>query len=197
MLSRLSNKMFDSACQSGLICQTDKEIYQYGFEVTLLKCVHVVTMLLIGAIFRMLPEAGLFIIAYSSLRIYAGGFHAKTKIRCFIISCFMMIVVLLITKYYPHQLNSSFFSCVTLISIIIILWLSPVENVNKELDIPEKKHYKKRVYMIGSLHLLVLAILTFTGQTQCLIILCLSEVVLSIMLIFGKLQLTALSRRDD
>lgn len=184
---RPSRKLFDLASQSGLISHSDKEIYQFGFEVTLLKCAHIITMLLIGLAFHMLAEAVLFLVAYSSLRIYAGGYHSKSKIRCYIISCLMMSTVLFIAKH-QQQLNPLFFLSAAFVSMCIIILLSPVENKNNPLDDTEKTHYKKRTYIIGLVQFLFLVLFFFLRLYTYLIILCLSICILSLMLIIGYFQ---------
>ena len=183
---RLSRNLIDLACQSGLISQSDKEIYQFGFEVTLLKCAHIITMLLIGLAFHMLVEAALFLVAYSSLRIYAGGYHSKSRLRCYIISCFMMCAVLLIAK--QQQFNPTLFLCAAFVSMCIIFLLSPVENRNNPLDDTERKHYKKRTYIIGFVQLFFLVLFFFLGLYTYLIILSLSIFALSLMIIIGYSQ---------
>lgn len=189
MFAQINNKIVDSACQSGLINQSDKVIYQFGIEATLLKCVHVITMLLIGAAFGMPLESITFLVTYSSLRIYAGGFHAKSRFRCFLISCAMTTGVLLTVKYFSSGIGFQFAVPVALAAMGLILSLSPVATVNKPLDETEVRHYKKQVQLILCFHLLFLAIFLFAGLYKYFLLVCFSEVMLAAMLIIGYIQL--------
>ena len=46
----------------------------------------------------MLFETIIFIITYIPIRIYAGGYHARTQTKCYIFSVFMLILALYIIK---------------------------------------------------------------------------------------------------
>lgn len=196
MLDSISSRLAELAYQSGLINQTEKEIYRFGFETALLKCVHIIAMLLIGAAFKMPLEAVTFIAVYSSLRIYAGGFHAKSRLGCFLISCVMMTGVLFIVKYYQsYGIRTLFVLSAMSIATAVILFLSPVAAVNKPLDQIEIKHYKKRVYIVTCFHLMLLAVFYFRGLYSYSLIVCLSEISLTIMLIMGNFQLRTIKGR--
>lgn len=83
----------------------------------------------------MVPEGIIFTAAYIPIRIYSGGYHAKTPQRCWLFSAIMLLMVLCIIKYTPN--NPAFFWIYTVLSLVscVIIWiLSPVEDKNKTLD---------------------------------------------------------------
>lgn len=129
--------------KSKAIDGADREIYEYGLELlisTIMELLAVITVsLLIGRFF----ETVLFLIPFCFLRTYAGGFHAKTHLRCFLtlasvyavfISCF------LISNINAVKLLTVAF---TLFSTIVIIFYSPVESENKPLGTEEKLRYRK------------------------------------------------------
>lgn len=82
------------------------------------------------------------------LRRYAGGFHAKTPVRCYIYSSTMVLLALLVLK---HMFNSICISiCMFGVGIFIIFLYSPVEDKNKPLNAIERLVYQKkaRLYLI-------------------------------------------------
>ena len=58
-------------------------------------------MIIIGLLFNMICESIIFMVSYSILRIYAGGYHASTPIRCYLFSIVMIVAVLLLMKSIP------------------------------------------------------------------------------------------------
>ena len=56
--------------------------------------INISSALIIGLIFGKFFEAAVFIVAYCSLRSFAGGYHAKTPLRCYVFSVIMLIIVL-------------------------------------------------------------------------------------------------------
>lgn len=194
MLDGITENITNTLCKSGLIQNVDREIYRFGIETALLKSLHLFTMLIIGFAFRMPLEAILFVIAYSSIRIYAGGFHAKTKVQCYILSCLMITGALLFDSYLPQKFMNQLSWALTIVSICLILWLSPVANINKPLDQAEICHYKKCVVIIVFIHVVALLVFSIANLYRFQLIISISECFLAAMLVIGKLQLDHLMK---
>lgn len=184
--------MTDALCESNLISKDDRVIYRYGIEIALLKCIHIVTMLVIGLALGLFLETAVFIVSYSVLRIYAGGFHAKTKTGCYIISWIMIIVVLSAVKFCPVLIARQGSLIGFIVSAIIILYLSPMDNPNKPLDALETKYYKKAVRIILACESVVFLLFFFLDIPRFLLIICISLMSVSVMLLLRKAQMKLL-----
>lgn len=60
--------------------------------------------LIFGLILGMFFERIIFLVTYIPLRSFAGGYHAKTPVRCYFASLFLIFAVLLFCKYVPYNL---------------------------------------------------------------------------------------------
>ena len=129
-----------------VINNEDKALYSYGFKQGFLLFLNMITVIIIGVIFNMIWQSVIFMIAYSCLRVYAGGYHANTELSCYIFSLIMIIAVL----WLINRILWNTFIClsITVISDLIILLLAPVEDANKPLDHKEIEIFKKRTYII-------------------------------------------------
>jgi len=187
MLNKLINKIVESLVKSGLIRREDKEIYLFGTETALLKIAHYSTMIIIGICFGMILQTIIFIIAYTALREYSGGYHASTRIRCYIISLLVMIFTLLFIKLCPIKIMLwiSFFSLI--FSYVLIFLMAPVENLNKPLDTEEQNRYRMIARIIATAEVSISFFLIFVNLQLSLTI-ALSLFFTSIMLIFGKIK---------
>ena len=174
--------------KSGLITYDNKEIYEFGIEATLLKFIHVLTMIIVGIFFGLVPQTILFIICYSAIRTYAGGIHAKTRVGCFIISLLMIILVLGIVKICPSEIIKPLSLILMLFSVVIILWLAPEDNPNKPLDADEIKHYKKIVNRLIIIEITGFIILWIANLQIYSLVISLSSISVSITLILRQLQ---------
>lgn len=127
----------------------DVEIYQFGLECMLLKLVHVASYLFIGIcmgeLLSLLVSGSILI----PLRRKVGGFHAKTRIGCYIFSCCVVFLLCLLNKVVITYVAGIIGM---VIADILILLFAPVENENRMLDLDEKILFRKQA--IG---LLVLA----------------------------------------
>lgn len=126
----------------------DKEkIELYGFAIYILfsSILHIVSMLVVGWLFDMMVESILFYASFIVIRKFAGGYHAKTPMRCYWFSIITIMVSLLLLKCLT-MLNIIYlyylFISVALIALITIAIISPLDNENKTISYKEKKVYK-------------------------------------------------------
>ncbi|WP_312693504.1 accessory gene regulator ArgB-like protein [Caproiciproducens sp.] len=186
LLNNFSNWIIKASSKGGLIAEKDEEIYLFGIETALLKLIHFSTMLIIGLCAGKLLETFVFIVSYSTLRVYAGGYHAKTRLRCYGISWLLILFVLLFTEFCPNQIAFVVSILVSLPSYFIIFLLAPVDNINKPLDDTEIHHYKIKARIVLSVELIISMIFLFTYLIQISLIVSLSIFSVAIMLVVGK-----------
>lgn len=88
-------------------------------------------------------------IMYTTLRCYAGGYHASNEKKCRWLSWFSMIICLVfINSDYLNNIRYTIFHLLTFLSSISIIVLSPVESINKPLIKREKEVFNKRSNII-------------------------------------------------
>jgi accessory gene regulator B len=144
------------------IIESDKQqIYSYGIRQGILIIINIATVVLVGIVLDMLPESMVFLATYMLIRTYAGGYHAKSQLGCYIFSTVAMTVILLGIKHIT-------FSCfiyliAALISATIIYVLSPIENINKPLSQKEKTLYGKKSRTLVSIFTTISLIMWFVG----------------------------------
>lgn len=187
MLKQTTQKLVDVMYESGLITQDDIEIYRFGIETALFKLIHYIILLLVGLFFGMVLQAIIFTLSFSILREYAGGYHAKSRFRCYCISVFMITSVLLVSKLCPTQIMFwiSTFTCIP--TFMIIFFLAPVENINKPLDNLEIEHYKKATRIILLIEE-VIALVFLLVNIQLFTIVNISLIYVSILLVWGRIK---------
>jgi hypothetical protein ELI_4364 len=180
----LSQKISAFVCGNSCSDEDEQSIIEFGIGILLSKILNLVTEIIVGCLFSMLAETIIFLIAFSSIRSYAGGFHMSSSGKCYVSSTVTMIIALLIIKY----VDSSIVNCIfILFGAILCMAFAPVESQNKPLDITEKIVYRKRVMVI----LFLILILSAFSLHINMIFRTLSVVLLieGIMLILGKITL--------
>lgn len=187
MLNMISTRIVDSIQKNGLIPKQEAEIYVFGFQTIFLKMLHIATMFLIGLSFHKAQETIVFIVLYSLIRIYAGGFHASSKVCCYLIS-FVIIVGLLSIISNTHP-NAHIQIIGTLISSILISFIAPLGSDNKPLDYLEVKRYKSRVRIILISYIAIAILMYYFKFYDDLLVLSLSLYIELIMLIIRKFQI--------
>ena len=157
MIHRTSKMIANYLFSIGIIDKKDIEIYIYGYETILSGIIDFCISLIFGLIFNRLKNVLIFFIMFITVRIYTGGYHSETYLKCkFLFSLIILSVLGLL------NINIPFYLIVIILSLflITIFYLAPIENEKKPLTMKEKKKYR-RISMINSVIWSVSAIIFY------------------------------------
>lgn len=176
-------KITENLAANGIIAYEDKDLYTYGFKQGSLILLNIITTIIIGLIFNVLWQCIVFLLAYVPLRSYAGGYHARTQLRCYLFSIILMIIVSFIIKYVPW--NELSIMVLTLVSSGVILKLAPIADANKPFDIKEEQVYKVKSRLILLFEVFLICVFVKLSYIQISICIMISLTALSIMLLIS------------
>lgn len=159
---------------------------EYGLYILSSKIIFTVAIVIVGIVFGELVSILLFTLFYTPLRSYAGGIHAGTPSRCFVLSLVMLTLVAAVNKYVFIPQYISYI--VLTLSFVAVIILSPVETPNKPLDETEKKVYGRKTKIIALIEAVVGVICEVLSYETVLNNLMFAFFVISIMLVLGKLE---------
>lgn len=146
----------DQLVHEGIISAEDSPLYAYGFKQGLMLLLNIATTFIIGALMDSLWPALIFFLCYPPLRSMAGGYHARTQIRCYLLGIGLTVIVFAMIQWIPWTPIS--IVLITAVASLIIWSLAPVADTNKPLDELEITVYRKRARRILMVQWLVLAI---------------------------------------
>lgn len=181
----LSKKISAFVCGTDCGEEDERSVIEFGIGILLSKMLNLITEIIIGCLFSMLLETVIFLLAFSFLRSYAGGYHASSSLKCYVSSSAIMAVSLLIIRYADMPIANIVFA---LFGTVICLIFAPVESQNKPLDEIEKAVYRKRALIVLFLILLVMICSYFLHINFIFTTLSVVLLIEGIMLIFGKIQ---------
>ena len=84
-----------------------------------------------------------YLICIVPIRMYTGGYHAKTYFKCNVVFGLLFFLNILMFQYIVENELEIQLCITTLLSFYIIERFAPVENENKKLTSRQKKKYKK------------------------------------------------------
>lgn len=141
MFVKISDNIVKWMLSNHIIEEKKAVICRWGISHILDTAFNIITFLIIGILFKMSFETIIFTIGYIPLRIYAGGYHAKTPFRCWCLSNIILAVSLVIVQ--NAEKCYIVFGILSLISVVVLIILMPVEDLHKHLDQNDRKKYKK------------------------------------------------------
>jgi accessory gene regulator B len=139
----------------------------------------------IGLALSFLAESMVFLATYMLIRTYAGGYHAKTQLGCYIFSTVAVTVILLGIK---HIIFSCFIYLIAaLISATVIYVLSPIENINKPLSQKEKILYGKKSKTLVGIFTTLSFIMWFTRAKSMAKSIVMAMLLVGVLMILEKI----------
>lgn len=194
-LRSISEKLTVSLVESSIIDSEDEELYQYGILQGFRIILNLVSALIIGLAFGKLPEIVLFMTAYIPLRSYAGGFHAKTPLRCYVLSVAMLCVISM--GLQKIIFSDTILYIISFAAAAVVLIVSPIEDKNKPLDADEIRVFKKRARMILAVEFLLCIVLGLVKFRSMFTVMVYELVCMSIMLLAGTFKNSRLKNHRE
>lgn len=161
-------------------------ICRWGISHILDTVFNIATFLIIGILFKMPIETIIFTLGYIPLRIYAGGYHAKTPFRCWGLSNIILAVSLVIVQ--NAKKCYIVFGVLSLIAIVVLIVFMPVEDLHKPLDQNDRKKYKKRGVAILVIEICISVVFILLHHNKISLVLSSVWVLLSVMLVLGVIK---------
>lgn len=184
MLTYYAIKLTNQIYKHCSLSSEKRSIYVYGFELFLSTMLSVVSVLLF-ALFFSAPETGLiFLFVFMGLRLFSGGYHAKTYGHCFILTNAIFLLVLFCSWELVRAATETAAVIIaiilTFLSYLIIFTLAPIRNKNHPLS--EERYARNKIIarIVVSAYSIVFIMLMFIN-------------ILSLNLIAGTFTLTAVA----
>ena len=153
--------------EKNYIDHSKAKILAYGYNAFLNTITGLLTALVAGLVFGCLPEALLYGICFTVLRINTGGFHFKSAFICFLFSTIVDFVAVYVISV-AGRLAAPVLLAIFISSLLIIWFLAPVSTGNKALDEIEVKVYRKRARIIVTIYGLVALVLLIADMSSYL-----------------------------
>lgn len=128
--------------------EADRRILSYGLYTGLETLLIISISLLFGLFFGHLGELCVFLVAFTPLRKFAGGYHSKHAGRCFIFSIGAVLVFLTCIRYVSESKLLWISLIVWFVSSFFLSLYMPVESQSKPLDSKEKVYFRRKSLLI-------------------------------------------------
>lgn len=190
-MEKFSSKLIEFFVSNDLIKNEDKEIYEYAVNIILSSLIHIATVMIIGLCFNLFIESLVFYFSFIAIRKFAGGYYAKTPVRCYAFSVISSIIVLCLIKLS----NSACFIftyvliVLELFSVVLILLISPLDTENNPLNSREKKSYKMLAALISTCIFTISTLCVFTGYRNIGLSMICAIIMSAIVLLMRKFQI--------
>lgn len=161
MVESVSKTILDILIKNNAVTKDDRAIVLFGIEQGLRSVMEVIVMLITAALMNLFWQSVIILISFIPVRIYAGGYHAKTPMQCAVKSWMLLTAVLLWMKYIPGNV-------IIQISLFIVtgIWMiifCPIQDIHKLLRENEKSKYRFKAFRNYFINICVFCMGYITG----------------------------------
>lgn len=187
MISNLSKIIFNSLFIEKTDTQEDVDVYQFALFIIISNTIYFFISLIVGILFSSIIEMILFYFSFLFLRVFSGGYHSKSEIKCELLSTVCIFLTgLIIWSSKSIILIRLILVLTSFLSCCMNFIFSPVEAEEKPLTKEERKKYR-RISLSINFTIILVIIITYIYKlkfiyTPC----CLSLILESILLLIGK-----------
>lgn len=148
----IKEKFVNAIAQSINLSKEDTVILNYGLKKIALLIEDAIFTIVLGGFLGISALSIVFQISFMLLRMYGGGYHSETELKCKIHSAIVTTVSLLSIRVLADKSWWSF--PLFILAGIAVMMLSPVEAKNKPLSEKERKiNHWKTIYIVIMLNL--------------------------------------------
>ncbi len=153
MIDYLSNLVLDKFNKQNIIQKEDEQVYYYGLQLLIATLIKAIVFILVASLLGFVSETVVFLVFYSSLRVQAGGFHASSAFKCFILTVILVSISIAIAYLVPYNFASKMQLTMLVVAILLVYLYAPVDTENKPLSKKEVLIYRRRsmiAVLVGS-----------------------------------------------
>ncbi len=169
-MKKIAMSLMNHIYKQGFIEKGELDTYVYGMDIFLSSLIEVASIIAISLIFNNFIETVLFFMAFIPLRIFAGGYHADTRLRCYLISLVVYSVFTLVLSLLHQSTYTIIVVIGIVISIITILLFAPVIHQNKKVNNYEIRNYRKFSIVICCVQCVIYLIFTLLSKINIYLI---------------------------
>lgn len=147
MLRRIAEDLSLMMISNKIIKIEEREFYIFGIELFMCNLFIALAITLLAFLTNMVLVSVIYAVAFCSLRVYAGGHHCKTYLRCFCTSVGIYICMIATNLAFLQQkgiLTLLLFA----ISLPVILIFAPVESADNPFSEAQDKLRCRRIVLV-------------------------------------------------
>ena len=151
------------------IKEEDWDLYYLGIEVIVTTALTSLMIMALGIALRNFWGSVVFLLCFMSIRGYCGGYHAKTRVRCFFVSILCYLLSFGMMKgllFLPEIAQNILITIGVATAFIHFAKLAPVENPNKRIREEMKEQNKIMSFAMLVVWYLVCSVFVFAGTYE-------------------------------
>ncbi|HBR02726.1 MAG TPA: hypothetical protein DD738_08950 [Ruminiclostridium sp.] len=189
VLQQFAVSLTNSLLKQDIVKEEDREIYVYGFEAMLSTVVNTVIVIAIGIFAGLLSQTLVFLISFAVLRVFCGGYHAKTHFGCIFTFLVLYGLAMVSAAFIPLQYAAALSCFIGAVSTLFIFKYAPIEHKNRPILDNEfaSFHRISRITAVVEFIIVMIISLFFPGLIKFALIIATAMLCVVFIMAFAKI----------
>ena len=177
-----------------IVSEEQMEICEYGLELIASGILNIIILVICSFCLHEEKFIVLYFLGFIPLRLFAGGYHADNHFNC----CIIFAGIYLISVFLRYIAEPPLVLCFIVVETLLILLLSPVESVNKQITSKRRRISRNRSIWILLANVVVCIVFLWVQPNNSYIeYYLISGFLASSTMIAGKIKLHFASRKKE
>lgn len=192
----VAEKITDRLEKQGLVESDQSEVYVYGMTLMISSTATLLATLLLGFVFHVINSVLVFLLFFVPVRIFSGGYHSSSYLRCFLTFMLMQGSFIVIQRNLPERAVLPSILITSLISLFLIFKFSPVSHPNAPIRESDWLRFKRLsriicIIELSSIYLILIFARENIGIYKLLLSAAVGLLYASILIFVGWIQILA------
>lgn len=126
---QISRKICTVLTDNHIISPEENKFYLYCFDFVLDNILFNASIFLIGVLLNVPLQSALYLITMIPVKMFAGGAHASSRMKCSMVSFSVFLMILFLTGQFAATTPQGMIHLIFFLSIFLILYMAPVGTV--------------------------------------------------------------------
>lgn len=160
MITKIANKLTIFLFNREIISREDIPIYIYGYEALIASMVNFLLIVSLGIIFHQGWQSIVFFVVFALTRVYSGGYHAQSYMKCNLILAAVYIISIIIIEAIVYSESDYTIVVFVLFYLSVILRFAPVPNSKKQISKAEGVKFREKILLLSAVWTILIIILS-------------------------------------
>ncbi len=178
---QISRKICTVLTDNHIISPEENKFYLYCFDFILDNILFNASIFLIGVLLNVPLQSALYLITMIPVKMFAGGAHASSRMKCSMVSFSVFLMILFLTGQFAATTPQGMIHLIFFLSIFLILYMAPVGTRNKRIPAVQRGRYKQKCLLCCLFVIAIYAILQYykCRESYFLVSICMMAVALN------------------
>jgi len=169
-------------------------VYIYGFEITISSLAVMLSVFILSCLCGAVYTSFTFSLIFVSIRLFSGGYHAKTYGRCFILSNAVYLICFDAARLIQTLRIEFLCPFLVLSSMAVVFMLTPIKNKNHPMSYVSYRKNRNISWQITARYGLCILIAYFLSFMPHIVCMCSTTMrAVAVLMVIPKIQ----ERRKD